>query len=213
MAALPLAGQAGHAYVYGVDGAARVRFVRAARAVQTDGEGIARLIARDFDPDREIVAPRRRRRGAASDGRRKPVGESPSEHAGRAAIVHEEDSSELVIDADAPQDGFLLLADTFYPGWGAQVDGRLAPIYRANVMLPRHPDPEGITTRCGSHSIRRVSITGLQITMLSLSLLVCAWCRDARPTRSGATSGSADAKSERTPEPITTKNSACATRM
>ena len=30
---------------------------------------------------------------------------------------------EIVIDAEAPRNSFLLLADTFYPGWTANVDG------------------------------------------------------------------------------------------
>ncbi|HDS29697.1 MAG TPA: hypothetical protein ENN67_01500, partial [Firmicutes bacterium] len=37
----------------------------------------------------------------------------------------------LIIDVDCPQDAYLVLADTHYPGWVAEVDGQPATIYRA----------------------------------------------------------------------------------
>jgi hypothetical protein len=52
---MPLAGHEGSAYIYRVDGAARVRFVRAARHVRSDDEAAARLIDKAFEPDREIL--------------------------------------------------------------------------------------------------------------------------------------------------------------
>ena len=54
-AALPLAGRTDHAYVYRVPNTARVRFVSAARAVANENEALNRLVADDFDPDREVV--------------------------------------------------------------------------------------------------------------------------------------------------------------
>ena len=50
--------QIGHdqnAFVYRIDGAARVRFVRAARAIKTDQEAVTRLLDAGFDPDGEIL--------------------------------------------------------------------------------------------------------------------------------------------------------------
>jgi len=167
-AGLPLAGRTDHAFIYRVPNAARVRFVAAARAVATDAEGVNRLVADDFDPDREVVVhdtadapPHPTIAEAATNGDRAT---------GHASIVHEE-AQKLVIDADASQDGFLLLADTYYPGWFVEVDGRPAPIYRANLML------RAVPLSRGHHAVRFVYdppglITGLQITMLAVSLLV-----------------------------------------
>jgi hypothetical protein len=50
-------------------------------------------------------------------------------------------NEKVKIDAEAEQDGWLMLLDTFYPGWTAEVDGRPAGISRANgffraVKLP-----------------------------------------------------------------------------
>jgi hypothetical protein len=137
--------------------------------VQTDQEGITRLLAPDFDPDREIVL------HDVPEGASHPVvgeagTESSSATPGRA-VVTREDPLEIVIDAEAPVDGFLLLADTFYPGWSAQVDGKFVPLYRANVML------RGIQLPRGHHQVRFTYdppgfVTGLQITMLSVSMLL-----------------------------------------
>ncbi|HEY7284299.1 MAG TPA: YfhO family protein [Vicinamibacterales bacterium] len=166
--ALPLAGRTDHAYIYRVPHAARVRFVAAARAVANDAEGVKRLLADDFDPDREVVV------HDTADAPPHPTiaeaGANGERATGRATIVHEE-ARELVVDADASQDGFLLLADTYYPGWFVEIDGRPAPMYRANLML------RAVPLSRGHHAVRFVYdppglITGLQITMLSVSLLV-----------------------------------------
>jgi len=41
-------------------------------------------------------------------------------------------SIEVVVDADVEQESWLVLADSYYPGWKAFVDGVEQPIYRAN---------------------------------------------------------------------------------
>lgn len=46
-------------------------------------------------------------------------------------VVDEPD--EVVLAIDSPEAGYLVLADTHYPGWRATVDGKEQPIYPANV--------------------------------------------------------------------------------
>jgi uncharacterized membrane protein YfhO len=68
-------------------------------------------------------------------------------------------------------DGFLLLADTFYPGWSAYVDGTRTLIYRANISV------RGIQLRKGRHEVRFIYgatafFRGLIITLLAVSTLM-----------------------------------------
>lgn len=47
----------------------------------------------------------------------------------------------LVVQSDAP--GYLVLADSWYPGWQASVDGKPAPTYRAEVLFRAVPIEPG----------------------------------------------------------------------
>jgi hypothetical protein len=165
---MPLASHEGNAYIYRVDGAARLRFVRAARHVRGDDEAAARLIDITFDPDREILL----HDAPTTMGPTVEEVESGDQVVTKAsAVITREDSRELAIDAEAPQDGFLLLADTFYPGWIAELDGKPVSIYRANLSV------RGIQLPKGRHNIRFVYQApgfawGLRITLVAVSILL-----------------------------------------
>jgi membrane protein YfhO len=166
-AALPLAGRTGNAYIYRIDGAARVRLVGVARHV-TDQEAAQRLLDPGFDADREVLL------HDAPASARPLAGEAVETAAGpgRAAIT-KETQREIVVEAASDADGFLLLADTFYPGWSAEVDGKPVPLYRANLSVRAIQLPKG------QHVVRFAYeapgfARGLQITLLAVSLLI-AW--------------------------------------
>jgi uncharacterized membrane protein YfhO len=44
-------------------------------------------------------------------------------------------ATRVTIEVDNPQPGYLVLTDTFYPGWRATVDEESAPILRANYLF------------------------------------------------------------------------------
>jgi hypothetical protein len=165
--ALTLVSRETNAYVYRVEGAARVRVVRAARRMATEERALARLRDPAFDPDREVLLL------DAPDSVQPTVDDvdraAPAASLGRASIL-QENARELVIDAVAPEDGFLLLADTYYPGWRAEVDGVPTPIFRANISL------RGIALPKGPHTVRfaydpQPFFRGLQITLVALTAL------------------------------------------
>jgi hypothetical protein len=166
-AELPLAGRTGDAYVYRIDGAARVRVVRAARHV-SDADAAKRLLEPAFDPDREVLladAPASVR-PTVDEAVEPPAGAPPAR-----ATIRSETQREIVIEAAAPADGFLLLADTFYPGWSAEVDGRPVALYRANLSV------RAIQLPGGPHVVRFIYEPpgvrrGLQISGAALLLLL-----------------------------------------
>ncbi len=54
---------------------------------------------------------------------------------GEAAMITAADPNTVVISATVKQDGYLVLADVDYPGWGVQVDGQTASLQRANYAF------------------------------------------------------------------------------
>jgi hypothetical protein len=165
-AALPFVGRDGSAFVYRVDDARRVRLVREARVVKSDAEAATRLLDGTFDPDAEVFL-----HDAAAP--------TPLEEDGRAgipatearAVIARETQRELIIQADTPLHSYLLLADTYYPGWRAEVDGRPTPVYRANLSVRAIQLPKG------RHEVRFIYdapgvATGLRISGMSITALL-----------------------------------------
>jgi hypothetical protein len=46
--------------------------------------------------------------------------------------ILKDNHAELILKVDAPQQTFLVVADTYYPGWQARVDGKAQEIFAAN---------------------------------------------------------------------------------
>jgi hypothetical protein len=188
-APLPLVHHAGHAFIYRVEGAARVRFVPAARHVSSNQEAAARMLDGSFDPDREVLLHDAARTVASTaDDSRVVMTSRP--------VITREDSRHVVIDVEAPVAGFLVLADTFFPGWSAEVDGRPAPIIRANISV------RAIQLPRGRHVVRFVydapaffgglKITSIAIVGLSIWIGGAAYSwRRTRPARLHVSRGSA----------------------
>jgi hypothetical protein len=62
------------------------------------------------------------------------------------ATVTEYGSTALTVQADAPQAGYLILSELWYPGWTATVDGGAATIEQAAGALRAIPVPAGRST-------------------------------------------------------------------
>ena len=182
-----------NAYVYRVDGAARVRFARAARHVKTNQEAFTRLLASDFDPDREILlheAP-----DVAAAGRRRGRRELRA-HRGHPA---RRDARGLppARDRGRSPGGRLPAAGRYvFPGWTAKVDGTPTPVYRANVSV------RGIRLSKGRHEVRFTYdapgfARGLQITLLAVSTAAAV---GGRSGLRGASRPAVTPQSQRAPE-------------
>jgi hypothetical protein len=154
-------------FVYRVEDTARVRVVPVGSAMPTESHATVRLRDPAFDPDREVLvhdAP------ASVTTPAKQPGERAEGRPGRADILRD-DGGRVTIDADAAQDGFLVLADMFFPGWTATVDGVATPIYRANVSV------RAVALAKGRHTVefRYESAPlwrGMKISAAALAVLV-----------------------------------------
>ncbi len=103
---------------------------------------------------------------------------------GTARIVRNE-PEHVTIEVTAPARGFVVLADQFYPGWQASVNGRAATIHRANHVFRLVEVPSG-TSRVEFH-YRPASVrTGAAISATSLVIFLALLLWPARRARRGA---------------------------
>jgi hypothetical protein len=86
-----------------------------------------------------------------------PVGEE-------VRIADQSDPDRLVLEARLVEPGLVVVADTYYPGWKATVDGRPASIYPANVLF------RAVYVEPGSHRIELV----YEPASFRYGLLLCA---------------------------------------
>jgi hypothetical protein len=75
-----------------------------------------------------------------------PAADAPA-RGGPARIVHDDESS-VEVEASLEADGLLVLADTYFSGWRATVDGTPAPIVPVNHLF------RGVAVPAGQHRVR-----------------------------------------------------------
>ncbi len=99
-----------------------------------------------------------------------------------ASVAYYAQSVVADVEADAPV--FLVLTDTWYPGWIARVDGKEVPIYRANYTFRAVVVPQSAHEVVFSYEPRSVRI-GLVISIASLIawLFVVKYSRGAMVKR------------------------------
>ncbi|MGE5785674.1 MAG: YfhO family protein, partial [Myxococcales bacterium] len=115
----------------------RVRVVPTAQVVSSSREAVTTMTRPDFDADRLVLLHTDPPTAAPA-----PLEGGLGERVGSARIVKDE-ATRVRIEVDAPQGGYLVLSDTYYPGWLASVDGRETPIHRANISVRSVKLPPG----------------------------------------------------------------------
>ncbi len=92
---------------------------------------------RPFDPYRVAMVER---------GARKRVSDTSGAPPGKVTIEEWRDGL-LRMDVDVLDSAFLVIAESYYPGWEAHVDGQEVPIVRTNVAF------QGISVPAGKHQV------------------------------------------------------------
>ena len=141
-------------------------FVAASTRIGEGLPGAALLVSPQFDFRREALVP------AAAPAAH---GTTP----GTARVVSAR-PDRLQIDVDAPDGGYLVVLETYDPGWRATVDGAAAAVVPANILF------RGIAVAPGRHAVEMIYrppglVAGLWVSLVAmLSALWVAW-RTARP--------------------------------
>ncbi|BDG09038.1 YfhO family protein [Anaeromyxobacter paludicola] len=146
----------------------RARVVHRGRVVGSMEELRRLTAAGQLDPRIEAVltgpdAPR----ALAALPRDPPAGAAAP---GAARIVVDR-ATEVAVETSDATGGLLLLADTFYPGWEATVDGAAAPIYRVNLAHRAVPVGPGAHRVAFSYRPRSVRL-GLALTVVGVAALL-----------------------------------------
>ena len=132
----------------------RAFFVGSARRVQGDA-AVDIISSPDFDPRREVLL-----EGAPNA--------STSAAPFTPAEIREQQPERLRVSVDAPADGYLVVMDTYFPGWKAVVDGHPVEIRPANWMGRAIPVTRGshqVELRFQPASVR----VGMFVTLAALA--------------------------------------------
>lgn len=139
------------------------------------GRALGGLLDDEFDPARHVLLespPPRLLRSAAAKLR------DPQS----SASIERYDEESVVLRTNGARPGVVVLTDAWYPGWLATVDGRQAPLLRANVAF------RGVVVPAGEHVIemhyrptsRRRGTWLAAVAMVGLGV---AWFRPRRAAR------------------------------
>ncbi|MFN2228153.1 MAG: YfhO family protein [Anaerolineae bacterium] len=135
----------------------RAYVVCAAQGADSPDEALHMLSAPSFDPEQEVILE------GVEETRVRPCGLQP-------ATLLPSPPNQATIRAVLPEPGYLVLADTAYPGWEAYVDGRRVEILMANVAF------RALDLEAGEHEVRfvyrpRSFSIGVVVSSLALSML------------------------------------------
>jgi hypothetical protein len=99
------------------------------------------------------------------------------------AVIRLFEPNGLLVDVEARTNALLVLAEAWYPGWRAEIDGQPAACLPVNAWMRAVPVP------AGRHQVRLYFrpdylLPGFLISLASLGLLVAAVARRGRPLQS-----------------------------
>jgi hypothetical protein len=112
----------------------RVYSVTAAEVIPDTTGALRRLREATFDPSRAVILDQDADIPRDAPGNR--------ERYAPASII-EETPTRVRVRTSSGAAGYLVLVDTYYPGWTATVNGVEAPLLRANAMFRAVPIPAG----------------------------------------------------------------------
>jgi hypothetical protein len=139
-------------------------FVVARAVVDPDPESqLAKVFDPGFDPYSTVVVDR----GPAVSGA----------EVARRATIREDTTTRVVVEASVPEGGgYLVLLDSFDPGWRVKVGGKEAELLRADGVF------RAVRLDAGTHEVQfryvpRGLVVGAAISLVSLALLAVAFSR------------------------------------
>jgi uncharacterized membrane protein YfhO len=100
----------------------------------------------------------------------------------RNTIFNKYTSDLIEISTQSKQDGFLVLSDTYYPGWRAWVDGVESVVFRANYDFRAVSLPKGEHTVIFQFTSRYLNL-GLLISSVGIFIVFLSLIYQIRKTK------------------------------
>ncbi|PYN33989.1 MAG: hypothetical protein DME01_16760 [Candidatus Rokuibacteriota bacterium] len=162
---LALVYDAADARIFRNDGAVpRAMLVRQARCVD-DPAALEAIRGRALDPRREVLLADCASPPASADG----AGAGP----GGSAVIRDESANRVSVQVSTDRPAYLVLSDTWFPGWAATVDGHPTRVWRANHTLRAVVVPSGAREVVFTYAPRSLRI-GALISVVALGLVALA---------------------------------------
>jgi len=130
---------------------------------------LARVSSAEFDPRRVLLLEDQPMTAKATAG-----GPAAGTNADASARVVSYEPDDVRVDVSLPRPGFLLLLDTYFPGWSATVNGEPARILRADYDFRAVSLPAGRSAVSFSYRPQSLRI-GVYLCAAGLLALVAAW--------------------------------------
>jgi hypothetical protein len=103
------------------------------RVAADDAKSLSLISGGEFTPSREAIL-------------FENPGFAPHDSLAASASILAERTNEVTVRTQSPEEGILVLSDTYYPGWEAEVDGRATAVLRANHTMRAVVVPAGLHT-------------------------------------------------------------------
>jgi len=144
----------------------RVYFAAQAKILPKD-EILDYMQSDAFDPRGEVILQKQPPDTADADDGKKGK-----------AVITEDIINKISVTVYAPNDAWLVMTDSFYPGWKASVNGKKTALLKANYFQRAVFVPQG--SHIVNFSYRpRTFMAGFSITFFSLIFLLCVRMKDA----------------------------------
>jgi hypothetical protein len=143
----------------------RAFIVPDARVAPSLGTALSQMVHEPFNPDQEVIL--------ADDSTTQSNGLAGSRGGHGKAEVTAYAANEVNVHTSTEGDAWLVLSDTYYPGWTAEVDGQPTTLLRGDLLFRVIPVPAGehdVELRFEPTSVK----LGLGISLVALAIvLVC----------------------------------------